>query len=170
MIINRKGTDVSLYDLDLDALDGSAHVLDAAKGKTTLVVNVASKCGLTPQYVQLEELQQQYGDRDFTVLGVPCNQFLEQEPGSADEIATFCSTTYGVTFPLSAKVEVNGDARHPLYDELTKTADAEGHSGDIRWNFEKFLLNGDGEVVARFAPTVVPDDPAIVSAIEAEIS
>jgi glutathione peroxidase len=160
---------VSLYDIDLAALDGSPNVLDAAKGKTTLVVNVASRCGLTPQYTQLEELQKTYGERGFTVVGVPCNQFLEQEPGTPEEIATFCSTTYGVTFPLSEKVEVNGDERHPLYRELTETADADGHSGDIRWNFEKFLLNGDGEVVARFAPQVVPDAPEIVGAIEAEL-
>jgi glutathione peroxidase len=160
---------VSLYDLDLNALDGSPHVLDAAKGKTTLVVNVASRCGLTPQYEQLEQLQKSYGDRGFTVLGVPCNQFLEQEPGTADEIAEFCSTTYGVSFPLSEKVEVNGEGRHPLYDELTKTADSEGHSGDIRWNFEKFLLDGDGDVVARFAPQVVPDAPEITEAIEANL-
>jgi glutathione peroxidase len=161
---------VSLYDLDLNALDGSPHVLDAAKGKTTLLVNVASRCGLTPQYEQLEQLQKSYGDQGFTVLGVPCNQFLEQEPGTADEIAEFCSTTYGVTFPLSEKIEVNGDGRHPLYDALTKTADAEGHTGDIRWNFEKFLLDGDGEVVARFGPMVVPDAPEITEAIEANLS
>jgi glutathione peroxidase len=161
---------VSLYDLDLNALDGSPDVLDAAKGKTTLLVNVASRCGLTPQYEQLQALQQQYGDRGFTVLGVPCNQFLEQEPGSAGEIAEFCSTTYGVTFPLSEKIEVNGEGRHPLYDELTKTADADGHSGDIRWNFEKFLIDGDGEVVARFAPQVVPDAPEVTEAIEAQLN
>jgi glutathione peroxidase len=161
---------VSLYDLDLNALDGTPHVLDAAKGKTTLLVNVASRCGLTPQYEQLEQLQKSYGDKGFTVLGVPCNQFLEQEPGSAEEIAEFCSTTYGVTFPLSEKIEVNGEGRHPLYDELTKTADVEGHTGDIRWNFEKFLLDGDGEVVARFGPMIVPDAPEITEAIEANLS
>jgi glutathione peroxidase len=161
---------VSLYDLDLNALDGTPHVLDAAKGKTTLLVNVASHCGLTPQYEQLEQLQKSYGEQGFTVLGVPCNQFLEQEPGTPTEIAEFCSTNYGVTFPLSEKVEVNGEGRHPLYDELTKTADAEGHSGDIRWNFEKFLLDGDGEVVARFGPMIVPDAPEITKAIEANLS
>ncbi len=161
---------MSLYDLDLNALDGSPHVLDAAKGKTTLLVNVASRCGLTPQYEQLEDLQKSYGDKGFTVLGVPCNQFMEQEPGTADEIAEFCSTTYGVTFPMSEKVDVNGEDRHPLYDELTKTADAEGHTGDIRWNFEKFLLDGDGEIVARFAPQVVPDAPEITEAIEANLA
>ena len=161
---------MSLYDLDLDALDGSPHVLDAAKGKTTLLVNVASRCGLTPQYEQLEQLQKSYGDKGFTVLGVPCNQFLEQEPGTAEEIAEFCSTTYGVTFPLSEKIEVNGEGRHPLYDELTKTADADGHTGDIRWNFEKFLVDGDGEVLARFGPQVVPDAPEITEAIEANLA
>jgi len=127
---------------------------------------VASKCGLTPQYEQLQGLQERFGDRNFTVLGVPCNQFLEQEPGSPEEIAQFCSTTYGVSFPLSAKVEVNGDGRHPLYDELTPFADGEGHDGDIRWNFEKFLVDADGSVVGRFAPQIAPDDPAVVAAIE----
>ena len=173
---------MSLYDLDLNALDGSPHVLDAAKGKTTLLVNVASQCGLTPQYEQLEQLQKSYGDQAFTVLGVPCNQFLEQEPGTGDEIAEFCSTTYGVTFPLSEKMEVNGDDRHPLYDELTKTPDAPTATrGDIRWNFEKFLLDGNGEVVARSGrrscPThprspkrsrpVSPDSTAEVSSVQA---
>src|SRR4029077_6158022 len=121
---------------------------------------------LTPQYEGLERLHEQYADRGFAVLGFPCNQFLGQEPGSAEEIATFCSTTYGVTFPLFEKIDVNGDDRHPLYAELTQVADADGTDGDIRWNFEKFLVAPGGEVVARFAPTVVPDDPAIVSAIE----
>ncbi len=161
---------MSAYDLELNALDGTPGVLADAAGKVTLLVNVASKCGLTPQYEQLEALQEKYGDRDFTVLGVPCNQFLEQEPGSPDEIATFCSTNYGVTFPLSQKVEVNGEGRHPLYQQLVEVADAEGHTGDIRWNFEKFLLAGDGEVIARFAPMVVPDDPAVVGAIEAALA
>ncbi|MFZ4517400.1 MAG: glutathione peroxidase [Microthrixaceae bacterium] len=161
---------MSVYDSDLSTLDGSADVMGAARDKVTLLVNVASKCGLTPQYTQLEELQQRFGDRGFTVLGVPCNQFLEQEPGSPEEIATFCSTTYGVSFPLSEKVEVNGDGRHPLYTELTEVADVDdGHTGDIRWNFEKFLVGRDGEVLARFAPTVVPDDEKVVSAIEAAL-
>jgi glutathione peroxidase len=131
-----------------------------------LVVNVASKCGLTPQYTGLEQLQQTYGDRGFTVVGFPCNQFGGQEPGSAEEIETFCSTTYGVSFPMTEKVEVNGPGRHPIYEELTKVADAEGHAGDIRWNFEKFLVAPDGSVT-RFGPTVTPQDPALVSAIEA---
>lgn len=160
---------MSIYDTDIAALDGSPNVLADLDGKVTLVVNVASKCGLTPQYEQLEAIHEQYADRGFSVLGVPCNQFMEQEPGSADEIQTFCSTTYGVTFPMTEKVEVNGDGRHPLYDQLTPNADAEGRDGDIQWNFEKFLVGQDGSVVARFAPTVVPDDPAVTSAIEEQL-
>ena len=160
---------MSIFDTDIAALDGTPDVLGPLKGRTTLVVNVASKCGLTPQYEQLEQLQEQYADRGFTVLGVPCNQFLEQEPGSAEEIATFCSTTYGVTFPLTEKVEVNGEGRHPLYEQLVDTPDTEGHTGDIRWNFEKFLVDADGNVVGRFAPQVVPDDPQVVSAIESQL-
>ncbi|MFM7507915.1 MAG: glutathione peroxidase, partial [Actinomycetota bacterium] len=128
---------MSIYDLDLDGLDGTPGVLGEQAGKVTLVVNVASKCGLTPQYEQLQELQERFGDRNFTVLGVPCNQFLGQEPGTSEQIAEFCSVNYGVSFPLSTKIEVNGDDRHPLFDELTPFADAEGHTGDVRWNFEK---------------------------------
>jgi glutathione peroxidase len=160
---------MAIYDTDIAALDGTPDVLSGLKGKVTLVVNVASKCGLTPQYEQLEAIHEQFADRGFSVLGVPCNQFLEQEPGSADEIATFCSTTYGVTFPMTEKIEVNGDDRHPLYAQLTPVADAEGRDGDIQWNFEKFLVDGDGQVIGRFAPTVVPDDPAVVGAIEAAL-
>ena len=160
---------MAIYDTDIAALDGTPDALSDLKGKVTLVVNVASKCGLTPQYEQLEAIHEQFADRGFSVLGVPCNQFLEQEPGSADEIATFCSTTYGVTFPMTEKIEVNGDGRHALYEQLTPVADADGRDGDIQWNFEKFLVDGDGNVVGRFAPTVVPDDPAIVSAIESAL-
>jgi glutathione peroxidase len=160
---------MAIYDTDIAALDGTPNVLADLNGKVTLVVNVASKCGLTPQYEQLEAIHEQYADRGFSVLGVPCNQFLEQEPGSAEEIATFCSTTYGVTFPMTEKVEVNGDGRHPLYEQLTPVADADGRDGDIQWNFEKFLVGADGSVVARFAPTVVPDDPAIIAAIESAL-
>jgi len=161
---------MSIYETQLAALDGTGNVLSDVAGNVTLVVNVASRCGLTPQYEQLQALQDRYADQGFTVLGVPCNQFLEQEPGTADEIRSFCSATYGVTFPLSEKIEVNGDGRHPLYAELTAAADAEGHDGDIRWNFEKFLVGRDGEVVGRFAPQTVPDDPAIIDAIEASLS
>lgn len=160
---------MTIYDTDIAALDGTPGVLAGLDGKVTLVVNVASKCGLTPQYTQLEELQGQFGDRGFSVLGVPCNQFMEQEPGSPEEIQTFCSNTYGVSFPLTEKIEVNGDGRHLLYSELTQVADAEGRDGDIQWNFEKFLIGSDGTVVARFAPAVVPDDPAVVSAIESAL-
>lgn len=161
---------MSIVDLALDGLDGSPRVLEAARGKVALVVNVASRCGLTPQYTQLEALHERYGPTRFTVIGIPCNQFGAQEPGSPDEIAEFCSTTYGVTFPLSAKVDVNGDDRHPLYAELVTTPDAEGYTGDIRWNFEKFLVGADGTVVARFTPFTVPDDPAVTAAIESLLS
>ena len=159
----------SLQDLPINRLDGTPSSLGDFAGSVALVVNVASRCGLTPQYEALEQIHETYADRGFTVVGVPCNQFLEQEPGTAEEIATFCSTTYGVTFPMMEKVEVNGEGRHPIYEVLTQAADAEGHTGDIRWNFEKFLVSADGEVVARFAPMTVPDDPAVVAAIEANL-
>ncbi|MFM7225505.1 MAG: glutathione peroxidase [Actinomycetota bacterium] len=160
---------MSVYEIEIAGLDGSAGALAAQAGKVTLVVNVASKCGLTPQYTALQELQDRFGGQGFTVVGVPCNQFLGQEPGSPEEIAEFCSTSYGVTFPLTEKIEVNGDDRHPLYAELTPNADAEGHTGDIRWNFEKFLVAKDGSVVARFAPQTTPDDAAVISAVEQAI-
>jgi glutathione peroxidase len=158
---------MSIYDVAINNLDGSPADLHDLEGKAVLVVNVASKCGLTPQYTGLEKIHEQYADKGFTVLGVPCNQFLEQEPGSAEEIQTFCSTTYGVTFPLTEKVEVNGEGRHPLYEALTPVPDsADGHTGDIRWNFEKFLVSPAGEVVARFNPTVEPDAAEVTGAIE----
>ena len=157
---------MSILDLPIHRLDGSPSTLGSFGAKAYLVVNVASKCGLTPQYTGLEDLQKRYGAQGLSVVGVPCNQFAGQEPGSPDEIATFCSVTYGVTFPLTEKIDVNGDGRHPIYSELTQVADAEGTSGDIRWNFEKFLVAGDGRIVARFSPMVAPDDPAIVGAIE----
>ena len=161
---------MSLLDTSIATLDGSPSSLaDLTGGKTTLVVNVASKCGLTPQYTGLEELQKELGDRGFTVLGVPCNQFGAQEPGSAEEIQTFCSATYGVTFPLTEKVDVNGDQQHPLYQELTQVADAEGKAGDVQWNFEKFLVRKDGTIAGRFRPMTDPHDPALVAAIEAEL-
>jgi glutathione peroxidase len=155
-----------VFDAEISRLDGSPLESSDLAGKAVLVVNVASKCGLTPQYEGLERLHERLEDRGFTVLGVPCNQFMGQEPGSAEEIATFCSTTYGVTFPLTEKVDVNGDDRHGLYDALTPQADAEGHTGDIRWNFEKFLVSPEGEVVARFAPMVDPEAPEVLGAIE----
>ena len=157
---------MSVYDNKIDSLQGSPDLLGGLAGKAALFVNVASKCGLTPQYSALEQLQKDYGDKGFTVIGFPCNQFGGQEPGTAEEIETFCSTSYGVTFPMSEKIDVNGESKHPLYATLEETADSEGHSGDIRWNFEKFLIAPDGTVAARFSPMVAPDDPAVVSAIE----
>ncbi|MEU6947253.1 MULTISPECIES: glutathione peroxidase [unclassified Streptomyces] len=157
---------MSLYDIPLRTLSGDPISLADYRDQAVLVVNVASKCGLTPQYAGLERLQKEYGDRGFTVLGVPCNQFLGQEPGSAEEIQTFCSTSYGVTFPLLEKTDVNGDARHPLYVELTQVADAEGAAGDVQWNFEKFLIGRDGQIT-RFRPSTEPEAPEVVAAIEA---
>ena len=159
---------MSILEHPVNTLTGEPADLAQYANGPTLVVNVASQCGLTPQYTGLEQLQQRFGDRGFNVVGFPCNQFGGQEPGSSDEIATFCSTNYGVTFPMMEKVDVNGDDRHPIYAELTDTADAEGHTGDIRWNFEKFLVAKDGSVT-RFSPMVAPDDPALVVAIEADL-
>jgi glutathione peroxidase len=160
---------VSIYDVDIDNLDGSPADLRDYSDKVTLIVNVASQCGLTPQYEGLVHLHEQYGDRGFRVLGVPCNQFGGQEPGDAEEIATFCSTNYGVAFPLLEKIEVNGENRHPLYQQLVDVPDAEGNAGDIQWNFEKFLVAPGGEIVGRFRPLVQPDDEALVKAIESEL-
>ncbi|WP_137990753.1 glutathione peroxidase [Streptomyces vilmorinianum] len=160
---------MSLYDIPLRTLTGDPISLADYRDQAVLVVNVASKCGLTPQYAGLERLQKEYGEKGFTVLGVPCNQFLGQEPGTAEEIQTFCSTSYGVTFPLLEKTDVNGEARHPLYAELTKVADAEGESGDVQWNFEKFLIGRDGQVT-RFRPRTEPDAPEVVAAIEAQLA
>jgi glutathione peroxidase len=159
---------MSIFEHPVNTLAGEPSSLAQFEGAPTLIVNVASKCGLTPQYTGLEELQQRYGDRGFNVVGFPCNQFGAQEPGSAEEIATFCSTNYGVTFPMMEKIDVNGEQRHPIYAELTETADAEGHSGDIRWNFEKFLVGKDGSIT-RFSPLTTPEDAALVGAIEAEL-
>lgn len=160
---------MTLYDIPLRTLTGEPTSLAAYKGRAVLVVNVASKCGLTPQYEGLERLQQTYGDRGLTVLGVPCNQFGGQEPGSAEEIETFCSTTYGVSFPLLEKSEVNGENRHPLYTALTAHADAAGEAGDVQWNFEKFLISPDGEVVDRIRPRTEPEAPEVITAIEARL-
>jgi glutathione peroxidase len=157
---------MSVYDVPLKSLDGDPGVLGEQKGKVTLLVNVASFCGLTPQYEGLEALYERFGAQGFSVVGIPCNQFGAQEPGTADEIKTFCSTSYGVEFPLTEKIEVNGDDRHPLYRQLTETADGEGHTGDIRWNFEKFLVSRDGDVIARFSPLVEPGNDELVGTIE----
>jgi glutathione peroxidase len=161
---------MALYDIPIHTLQGADATLGDYKGKTLLVVNVASKCGLTPQYEGLERLQKTYGDRGFSVIGFPCNQFLGQEPGTAEEIATFCSATYGVTFPLMEKIDVNGDDRSPVYAELTQKEDAEGTAGDITWNFEKFLVSPKGDVVARYRPQVEPEDPTIIADIEAQLT
>ncbi|MFF4232955.1 glutathione peroxidase [Streptomyces sp. NPDC001820] len=158
---------MTLYDIPLRTLTGEPTSLADYQGKAVLLVNVASKCGLTPQYAGLERLQKEYGDQGFSVLGVPCNQFAGQEPGSAQEIQSFCSATYGVTFPMLEKTDVNGADRHPLYAELTKVADADGEAGDIQWNFEKFLIGKDGQVVARIRPTTEPEAAEVVAAIEA---
>lgn len=157
---------MGIKDIPLKALDGTPTSLGEHTDRAVLVVNVASKCGLTPQYSALEELHKAYSGQGFSVVGFPCNQFGGQEPGTAEEIQTFCSTTYGVTFPLFEKIDVNGEDRSPVYAELTKTADAEGYTGDIRWNFEKFLLDGEGNVVARFGPRTEPDAPEVISAIK----
>jgi glutathione peroxidase len=158
-----------LYSLPLTMLDGRETTFGEYTGRAVLVVNVASKCGLTPQYATLEKLAETYADRGLTVLGAPCNQFMGQEPGSNEEIAEFCSTTYGVTFPLTDKLEVNGAGRDALFTELTAAPDADGYTGDVRWNFEKWLVSPAGEVVARFSPQTVPDDPALVAAVEAAL-
>ena len=154
----------AFHDLNLRALDGQDLPLAPYKGQVVLVVNVASKCGLTPQYAGLEKLYQQYRDKGFTVLGLPCNQFAGQEPGSEDEIREFCSLNYGVTFPLGSKIEVNGSARHPLYRLLA--GEGAEFPGEIPWNFEKFLVGKDGRVLARFSPRTAPDDPALIQAVE----
>jgi glutathione peroxidase len=159
---------MSLYDHPINTLDGSPLDLHDYEDKAVLVVNVASRCGLTPQYAGLEHLQERYADRGFTVLGVPCNQFGQQEPGSPEEIKTFCSTTYGVTFPMTEKVEVNGEGRHELYQDLTAVTDAEGAAGDIQWNFEKFLVSPGGDV-KRFRPVVEPESEELTSAIESAL-
>ncbi|MEU4893948.1 glutathione peroxidase [Streptomyces sp. NPDC044780] len=160
---------MSLYDIPLRTLTGEPTSLGEHRGAALLVVNVASKCGLTPQYEGLERLQQRYAGRGFTVLGVPCNQFAGQEPGTSEEIQTFCSTTYGVSFPLLEKTDVNGEQRHPLYAELTRTPDAQGEAGDVQWNFEKFLISPAGEVVGRFRPRTEPEAAEVVTAIEAQL-
>ena len=157
---------MSLYEIPLTTLDGKPASLADHKGEVLLAVNVASKCGYTPQYEALQQLHATYADRGFSVLGFPCNQFLFQESGSAEKIATFCSTTYGVTFPMFEKLKVKGRDQHPLYAELTKAPDPAGKSGNVKWNFEKFLISRDGEVIGRFRTKVKPDDPEVVAAIE----
>jgi glutathione peroxidase len=158
-----------LYDIPVNTLSGQPGSLSDLSGKTLLVVNVASKCGLTPQYQGLERLHERFSDSGFSVVGFPCNQFGDQEPGTADEIQEFCSVNYGVSFPLFEKIEVNGPGRHPIYTELTAVPDAAGEAGDIQWNFEKFLVSPDGKIAGRFRPLTDPEDPELVAAIEASL-
>jgi glutathione peroxidase len=160
---------LSLYDIPLHTLSGEPTSLAEHRGKALLIVNVASKCGLTPQYAGLEALHERYADRGFSVIGIPSNQFGGQEPGTAEEIQTFCSTTYGVTFPMMDKIDVNGDERHPLYQELTAVEDETGAAGDIQWNFEKFLVDSTGSVIGRYRPRTEPEDAELVKAIEAAL-
>lgn len=160
---------MSIYDIPLHTLTGEAASLGDLRGKAVLVVNVASQCGLTPQYEGLERIHKQYAGRGFAVAGFPCNQFGGQEPGTAEEIQTFCSTTYGVTFPMFEKIEVNGENRHPLYQELVQVPDADGETGDIQWNFEKFLIDPEGRIVRRFRPRTEPEDAEVTAAIEAAL-
>jgi glutathione peroxidase len=161
---------MSILDAPLARLDGTPGTLrDLTGGRPALLVNVASKCGLTPQYTGLEQLQEKYAHHGFTVVGLPCNQFGGQEPGSSEEIAEFCSATYGVTFPMSEKIEVNGDDRHQIFTQLVETPNEKGETGDVQWNFEKFLIAADGSVVARFNPGILPDDTQITEQIESLI-
>jgi len=159
----------SMWTAAIKTLRGKATQLANYKGKVLLLVNVASECGLTPQYAALEALQKKYEAKGFTVIGFPCNQFGAQEPGTADEIEHFCASNYGVTFPITEKIEVNGAGRHEIYKSLTAIADASGHTGDIRWNFEKFVVSADGTKVTRFSPKTTPDDPSVIAAIEASL-
>jgi glutathione peroxidase len=156
----------SIHDIELPMLNGKPASLSAYAGKVILAVNTASKCGLTPQFEGLQRLHDRYSPQGFTVLGFPCNQFFHQEPGGADEIQSFCTINYGVTFPLFAKLDVKGAKQHPLYTILSDFPDGAGKAGNVTWNFEKFLVDKDGQVVRRFRPKVVPEDPQIVEAIE----
>jgi len=167
---DRLETVVGIQDASFKSIDGTQTAFAEYEGWTVLVVNVASECGFTGQYAGLERLYEEYRDREFTVLGFPCDQFGGLEPGSAKEIAEFCSARFGVTFPLFEKIEVNGPGRHPLFDELTDAEDENGNAGDVAWNFEKFLVSPEGRVVARFRTAVEPQDPALVAAIEATLT
>jgi glutathione peroxidase len=164
---SREAAMQSFFGFKVKGLDGEADLLSPLQGKVVLAVNVASQCGLTPQYVDLEGLHEELADEDFAVVGFPCNQFGAQEPGSAEEIRTFCSANYGISFPMSAKLDVNGPGRHPLYAWLTDPAN--GHAGDIQWNFEKFLIGRDGKLLNRYAPTVKPRDAGIMNDIAAAL-
>lgn len=157
----------SFFDFKLDSLLGKPDLLGEQAGNVVLAVNVASKCGLTPQYAALEQLQDKLVGRGFSVIGFPCNQFGGQEPGTAEQIAEFCASTYGISFPMSEKLEVNGANRHPLYSWLTSPDN--GHPGDISWNFEKFLIGRDGRLLQRYSPRTPPDDPGLQRDIAAAL-
>jgi len=159
----------SIYDIETKLLEGDPVALSEYKGKALLVVNVASRCGFTPQYTGLQALYDQYRDRGLEILGFPCNQFLAQEPGTEEEIREFCSSVYSVTFPIFRKIEVNGENRHPLYEILTQSDDTDGNAGDVQWNFEKFLVSPEGDVVGRFRTGITPEDPKLVGAIEEQL-
>jgi glutathione peroxidase len=160
---------VTIHDIGAKTIDGSDASIGDFAGKALLIVNVASKCGLTPQYKGLQALYEKYNDRGLEILAFPCNQFMGQEPGSSDEIKEFCSLNFGVSFPLFSKIDVNGDDRHPLYAELTEVPDPDGKTGDIAWNFEKFVVSPSGEIVARFRPLVAPDAPELIETIESQL-
>ena len=159
----------TIHDIPVRTIDGADTTLGNYAGKALLIVNVASKCGLTPQYEGLQNLYDTYRDRGLEVLGFPCNQFMGQEPGTNDEIKEFCSLNFNVSFPLFDKIDVNGEGRHPLYAELTKAADAEGKAGDVGWNFEKFLVSPSGDIAGRYRPLVTPDAPELTQAIESNL-
>lgn len=159
---------MELFEIPLKTIDGAPTTLAALGTRAVLVVNVASRCGMTPQYERLEALQRTYGERGFSVVGFPCNQFLGQEPGSGEQIKEFCALTYGVSFPLMEKTRVNGGRKHPLYARLHEVPDASGRTGRVKWNFEKFVIGADG-TASRFRPQVEPDDPAVIAAIEAAL-
>lgn len=160
---------MTIYDIAIDTLDGKPTSLDPWRGRALLAVNVASECGLTPQYQGLQQLHEDLSGQGFSVLGFPCNQFGGQEPGSADDIAEFCATNYDVAFPMFEKIDVNGPQRHQLYQEFTRAADADGKAGDVVWNFEKFLISPGGKTVARFRPQTAPDDPDLLEAITRQL-
>ena len=155
-----------LYDVEAKLLEGDPVTMGEYKGKALLIVNVASRCGFTPQYEGLQALYDRYRDRGFEILGFPCNQFLGQEPGTEEEIREFCSTRFGVTFPLFRKIDVNGENRHPLYETLTEKPDADGNAGDVQWNFEKFLVSPEGGIVGRYRTAITPEDPKLLEDVE----
>jgi glutathione peroxidase len=159
----------AIYDIETKLLEGDPIALSEFKGKALLIVNVASRCGFTPQYEGLQAMYEKYKDRGLEILGFPCNQFLAQEPGTEEEIREFCSSRYSVSFPIFRKIDVNGDDRHPLYEILTSKPDADGNAGDVQWNFEKFLVSPEGDVVGRYRTMITPDDAKLVGEIEAQL-